>query len=136
MKLGFVLFVALFNALAFANVSLDVDFKDYTNSKVTHFKQKIIADFDEIKTFALPNTNQEIEITVSEKLPEEVKKMAAMTNSAMIDLKLYEINQGERKLVNSGKIVTNWGKIALMEKFKDDSGKQPLMTFKVVPSKI
>lgn len=136
MKLGFVLFVVLFNAIAFANVSLDVDFKDYTSSKVTHFKQNITADFDEMKTFILPNTNQEIEITVSEKMPEEMKKMAAMKDSAMIDLKLYEINQGERKLINSGKIITNWGKTASMEKFKDDSRKQPLMIFKVVPSKI
>lgn len=136
MKIGLVLLVGLFNTLAFANVSLDVDFKDFSKSEVTHFKQNITADFDEIKTFVLPNSNQEIEIIVSEKLPEEMKKMASMRDSAMIDLKLYEINQGERKLVSSGKVVTNWGKTASMEKYKDDARKQPLMTFKVVPSKI
>ena len=136
MKIGFILVGVLFNAVAFANVSLDVDFKDYGNSTVTHFKQNITAGLDEIKTFVLPNSNQEIEILVSEKLPKEIKKMPSMKDSAMIDLKLYEVNQGERKLVNSGKVITNWGKTATMEKFKDDSMKSPLMTLKVVPTKI
>jgi hypothetical protein len=130
------LFLVLFHTSSDAKVYLDVDFKDFTKSKGGHFKQIMSAELDQKKTFALPNSNQEIEIVVSEKLPGELRKIQNASNSALIEFKFFEKSQGERKLVNAGRVVTKWGNTALMKKFNRSSGKQPLMTFKVIPTKI
>lgn len=119
MKNVFFLFTVLTSLSAFANVALDLDFKDYSKQEVTHFQNEIKANFDETIIYPLSSSKQEIEITVSEQMPEELKKMEPISNAVVINLKLYDIIKSERKLVNSSMIVTKRGQTASMEKFKD-----------------
>lgn len=136
MKNVFFLSAVLASFSAFANVTLDLDFKEYSKKEVSHFRDSVKASLDETLKFPLPNSKQEIEITVSEKLPEQFMKIQSIKNPVTIILKFYEVAQAGRKLINSGIVVTNWGKTASMEKFQDEAGKQPLMTLKVTPKKI
>jgi hypothetical protein len=135
MKLGSLIIAFLLTSSAFAHVSLDVNFKDFTKKQVTGFKQIIRTDLDEVSTISLPASKQVIEITVSENLPLEVKKLGSSKYSTLISLRLFDLLPEGRKLVNSGKIVTGWGKTASMKKFSKAS-KNPLMTLTVVPKKI
>jgi hypothetical protein len=136
MKSWFALSLLLLSTSLFAGVSLNVDFKDHSNAKVAQFKQTIETYFDEVKTFKLPNSNQEIEISVTDEIPEVPTNGGSADGMVLVDFKIYENKNGERKLISSPKVVTTWGKEASMESYKDDSRKHPLMTLKIIPKKI
>jgi hypothetical protein len=83
----------------------------------------------------LPNSNQEIEISVTDEIPEVLTNGGSVDGMVLVDFKIYEIKNGERKLISSPKLVTTWGKEASMESYKDDSRKHPLTTLKIILEK-
>jgi hypothetical protein len=131
-----VCYLALFQLSAFANTTVDVDYTDYTASRMLHFKKQISTKIGKINTIKMHHANQEIVITVTEKMPEVTKKTAPKVGLAFIDFKFYEIKHGKRKLLNSGIVETNWGQEASIEKFKNASKTDPLMSLKVTPLKL
>lgn len=136
MKHILMLILILSHTVAFGKVYLDVDFKDFAGTKPTHLKRIMSADFDVKNTFSLPDSQQEFEIIVSEKLPEEVRRNASAKNSALISFKLFESRNGKRTMVSAGKVLTKYGHTATMKKFDRLSGSRPLMMLKVMPTKI
>jgi hypothetical protein len=126
MKRFSIFLLLVFTFQVHSSVALKINFKDHSKEEVNQFSQDIEAELNEISTFNLPNTTQEIEMKVSDR----------KTDKVAIALKIYETALGERKLISQSKILTSWGKEALLESFADDQKKQPLMTLKITPKKL
>jgi hypothetical protein len=135
MKIWMAMCLLLVSISAMANVSLEIDFEDFSTSEVSEFNQTIDISLNETKTFASLASNQQIEIMVSEKLPKEIQSVFASHEAVLIDIKLYEMISGEKKLMSSARIVSKWGETATMEKYKNDTQKELMLTLKVVPRK-
>jgi hypothetical protein len=125
----------LLTSTAFAAVDIELDYSDFSAARPVHLKRHLRTEFDRVKVFPIPNSQQEVEILVSEKLPPEQAKKMALDEAALVTLTFYEVKDSGRQMISSGKVVTRWGKGALMKKFKDRAGKRPLMSLKVTPSK-
>lgn len=121
---------------AFSAVNVEVDYNDFGAKKPVHFRRMVMTDVDRVKVVPIPNTDQEVEILVSEKLPKAMAQKMALDEAALVSLKFYQLKEDGRELISSGQVVTRWGKGALLKKFKNRGSKNPVMTLKITPQKM
>ena len=127
----------LISSFAYSAIKLDLDLYNSSNGKEIQLQKSLKATLDEIQTIKVPNSNRIIELTVSKNMPKSMNFRKNSKNAVLIDMKVFEDVNGDRKLISSPKIITRLDNEATLEEFDTDSStEKPVLRLKVNPTKI
>jgi len=130
------IFSILFSLSTLAGISLDIDFKNNVSGKTIHFKKTVETYLDETNTFKIPNTNNILEIKVTDRIPEIFLEGVKGENQVFIDMKLIEVVNNKRKVIASPKVISTLGKEASMKTYEDDAMKKEVLSLVIIPKKM
>lgn len=133
-KLLISLITALLSFNSMAELDLKFDFKSTEAGKVISLNQNIKANFDEVKTIQIPDSDQIIEMMVTENIPELMRNDDIVVGEVFLDFKIYQNSKLGKKLISSPKIITTFGNEASLEMLSEDSEKSPMTSIKVIPT--
>ncbi len=123
--------ILCFTTSTWANISLKIDFKN----RSTSFNEKIDTRYDEVKIFKITQSNMEIEVMATDRIPEFFLDGEQHDEQVLVEMKVYETSTNGRKLITSPKVITVLGKEATLETYEDEARKSPLMTLRVTPAR-
>jgi hypothetical protein len=135
MKIWMIYLLLVFSSVAFAGVSVSVDYKEYAKKSI-QLKETFETSMKATKTFKLPDSNREIDIKLVNELPELFAEKELASKMVLIDVKVYETFNGQRKVISSPRVLANWNEEASFESYKDQEGKLPLTSLKLTPKKL
>jgi hypothetical protein len=137
MKLITLLICSFISTAAFSKINLAIDLKSNLGGKEIELQDKIEIDFNQIKAINIPGSNQLIELSISNNIPELFPDKNEPSEDALfIDMKIIKVENGKREVVSSPKVLTIYGVEAKMERFKSNEKKTPELSLKLLPTKI
>ncbi|MFT6631510.1 MAG: hypothetical protein ACJAS4_001459 [Bacteriovoracaceae bacterium] len=128
------LIILLFSFNSLAELDLKFDFKSTEAGKIISLNQNIKANFDEVKTIKIPDSDQIIEMMITENIPESMRNDDIVVGEVFLDIKVYQNFKSGKKLISSPKIITTFGNEASLEMISDKNDKNPKTSIKVIPT--
>jgi hypothetical protein len=113
---------------------LKFDFKSTEAGKTISLNQNIKANLDEVKTIKIPDSDQIIEMLITENIPEPMRNEDIVVGEVFLDIKIYQNSKSGKKLTSSPKIITTFGHEASLEMVSDKDDKNPMTSIKVIPT--
>jgi hypothetical protein len=120
----------------FAGISLDINYQESVDGKKIQLKKKIETYYGETQEFKIKGSKKILVVKVTDKIPEVLMNGEPDESLVLVDTKIIELIDGERRLIASPKIVTVLGSEAFMETYEDKERKVPTMTLKLLPKKL
>lgn len=136
MKLFICFLTLLFSLSSVAGISLDIDFKNNESNKKISFKKTVEVFLDETNTFKIPNSNNILEIKITDKIPEILQEDTKAIDQVFIDMKVIEVVRLSRKVIASPKIISTLGEEASMKTYEGKDMKKAIMSVVLTPKKM
>ena len=121
---------------SFAGITLDIDFKNNESGKMIKFKRKVKTAFDETKTFKIPDSNKQIEIKVTDKIPTDFKGVENAPDQVFVEMKIVEVLKGQKNIISSPQVISTFGQESSMEVYEESAPTKMVMHLKVTPQKL